>query len=93
MVLPRVEQTNQANAERTALKAYILLTVYGLNRLLCILKYMHIYTNTNTFMHAIKIDGKRGCEFEGEQGGVLLLLSFHLNIVTAEIFRIPLTLR
>lgn len=37
--------------------------------------FENTYVYTNTFMHAIKIDGKEGYECEGEQGGVLLLLS------------------
>lgn len=77
LVVPREERTNSlSNIKVLAMKTYIEVTTYELNKLyLGTHKYMYNmynYTNiyyTNMYMHVITIDEKRKHIFEGEWGG------------------------
>lgn len=65
MVCPREEHTYQLfNAQWSALKTYIQVTCIWTQQVI----FRNIYVYIHICMH--KNDGKRGHEFQGEQGGV-----------------------
>lgn len=65
VVPPRDEHTNWLfSVKRSALKTYIQVTSYGLNKF-----YLGICMYKHTYMHVIKISGRRGRDLK-EWGGI-----------------------